>query len=170
MSAKCLMSQNPNIATILFPGINGSTSPEWPMLSEMILTPASPKPRANKAPTFTIVYSSITALSLLLLVSFFCFLHIFSQVSSILSFNVILLHSPWPKLPCPLVRQPLKDFQLFFLVSLSCEGLGWLLLGSRHSWIRKSPLPRSHKLRRCESCWESREDEIVIQYEISHEA
>lgn len=62
---KCLIAQNPNMATTLWPGIIGSTSPVCPILSEIILTPASPNPRATSAPTFTIVYSSNVVSSVL---------------------------------------------------------------------------------------------------------
>lgn len=63
VSINYLMVQNPKIATTLCPGTIGSTSPVWPILSEIILTPASPKPRATSAPTFTIVYSNIAVSS-----------------------------------------------------------------------------------------------------------
>jgi len=59
VSVNYLISQNPKIATTLFPGIIGSTSPLCSILSDIIFTPASPNPRANNAPTLTIVYSSI---------------------------------------------------------------------------------------------------------------
>ena len=54
------MSQNPKIPTILFPGIIGSTSPEWAIFFAIIYEPASPKPSASNAPIFIIVCSRIT--------------------------------------------------------------------------------------------------------------
>jgi hypothetical protein len=54
------MSQKPKIATTLTPGIIGSTSPVFFILSAIIFAPASPNPSARRAPIFTIVYSKIT--------------------------------------------------------------------------------------------------------------
>jgi hypothetical protein len=60
---KFLISQNPNIAMIFYPGNIGLTSPLPFMFSAMILDPASPKPKASKAPILTIVFSRTTVSS-----------------------------------------------------------------------------------------------------------
>lgn len=60
VSVNYLISQNPNIATTLFPGIMGSTSPVLAIFSAMILAPASPKPNAKSAPILIMVYSNMT--------------------------------------------------------------------------------------------------------------
>jgi len=64
MSVKLLISQNPYIPRIFFPGIKGSTSPPFFILLAIISEPASPKPKANKAPSLTIKFSRIAVSSL----------------------------------------------------------------------------------------------------------
>jgi hypothetical protein len=90
----CRISQNPKIATTFVPGIIGSTSPVFFMLSAIILAPASPKPKASNAPIFTMVYSRMTvsygpsSLSYLFLQNFFqqfVFLFASSSLASIAS-------------------------------------------------------------------------------------
>jgi hypothetical protein len=59
-SGKFRIATNPKIAIILWPGIIGFTSPLYSfMFFAIISDPASPKPIANKAPIFIIVYSRI---------------------------------------------------------------------------------------------------------------
>jgi hypothetical protein len=58
-SLKFLISQNPKIAIILFPGNIGSTSPPLLIFYAMISAPASPNPSANKAPVLIISFSRI---------------------------------------------------------------------------------------------------------------
>ena len=48
------------MAHFFLPGIIGSTSPPLAILDPMISDPASPNPRANKKPIFTIAFSIIT--------------------------------------------------------------------------------------------------------------
>ena len=63
------MSQNPNMATFLTPGIIGLTSPLCAIFLARISEPASPKPRASKAPILIIAFSirTVSNSSLLLL-------------------------------------------------------------------------------------------------------
>lgn len=68
-SVKFLISQNPNILTYLRPGNIGSISPsEFYIFLAITLEPASPNPKAKRAPILEIVFSRIT---ISLLASFF---------------------------------------------------------------------------------------------------
>jgi len=58
-SSKFLISQKPKIANVLFPYINGLTSPPDLIFDAIILEPASPKPIANNAPVLIIRFSKI---------------------------------------------------------------------------------------------------------------
>lgn len=59
-SVKFLISQNPNIAIIFFPAIIGSTSPPYYMFEAIISDPASPNPKARRAPILIMSFSNIT--------------------------------------------------------------------------------------------------------------
>jgi len=59
-SVKFLISQKPKIAMIFYPGSIGLISPLPFMFSAIILDPASPNPKAKRAPIFTMVYSRTT--------------------------------------------------------------------------------------------------------------
>lgn len=53
------MSQKPYIAHFFYPGIIGSTSPDFYIFDPIISEPASPNPRANKTPILIIAFSII---------------------------------------------------------------------------------------------------------------